>query len=655
MTSGWRGAPGRAAGGAASRAAGWAAACALLLGLQGCAALKEAFYSPPMPAANTQSPRGTAEVGPVAAAEAAASAAAASTDRQGVRVEIDAPGNLKPLLEGNLDLIRLGRLARNDVAATEWSRLIDLAPAQVRELLQTEGYFNAKVSLQRTPAVGEEQADLVRLKVDLGAQAVIDRVTIEVEGELERGATAGDPQARTVLDQLKGSWALPTGVPFRNPTWSAAKAAALARLRASGYATATWSGTKADVDAQTNRVRLFLVADSGPLFRFGEMVVEGLVVQDAQTVRNLVAASAGTPVTDALVLDFQERLQKSSLFENISVSLDADPAQAAHARINVRVREAPLQTYTIGLGVSANTGPRASVDHTYRRVFGYAALARNKVEFGKLRKAWDGDISTHAGEDLYRNFIGAVVEQLTSNTDTVLSQRLRVGRTQDGQRIERSLFVQGERSLRKALDETVRTNAIATSLNYHGVWRELDSLVLPTQGWSFTGQVGVGQSHGSNADSGPFSRLYVRLTGYQPLGRSGWYSQGRIELGQVLLRPNGVVPEPEQFRAGGDDSVRGYAYRSLGPLVDGAVGSGNAMYTVSGELAHTIVSSIPSLWGAVFVDAGNAAETFNQLHPAVGMGVGLRWRSPVGPLRLDWAYGREVRQTRIHFSVGITF
>jgi translocation and assembly module TamA len=639
------------------RAARWVArglaACALLLSLQGCAALKAAFDNPPMPTATAQP--GSAEVGPVAAAQAAASAASPAADRQGVRVEIDAPGNLKALLESQLDLVRFGHLAREDIADTEWSRLIDSAPAQVRDLLQTEGYFNPQVRVERRVAAAGELTDVVQLKVDAGPQAVIERVTIEAEGELEREARGGDPQARAVLARLTSGWELAAGMPFRNPSWSAAKAAALARLRASGYATANWTGTKADVDAGTNQVRLFLVVDSGPLFRFGELVVEGLVRQDLETVRNLVALHAGSPVTDAVVLDFQERLQKSGLFETISVVLDADPSQAAHARINVRVREYPLQTYTVGLGVSANTGPRASVEQVYRRVFGFAALARNKVEFGKLRKAWDGDISTHAALDLYRNFVGAAVEQLTSSTDTVLSQRVRVGRAQDGQRIERSLYLQGERSVRKTLDETVRTNAIATSVNYTGVWRELDSLVLPTQGWSFNGQVALGQSHGSNAVSGPFSRLYLRLTGYQPLGRSGWYSQGRVEFGQVLLRPGGVVPEPEQFRAGGDDSVRGYAYRSLGPLVDGAVGSGNVLYTVSTELAHNIVKTIPDLWGAVFIDAGNAADTFNQLHPAVGMGVGVRWRSPVGPLRLDWAYGREVHKTRIHFSVGITF
>ena len=622
-----------------------AAAVFVMCGLQGCAALRAMVDAPPPPPAAA----GT----PAAALPPAGAASAAPEGLQGVRVQVEAPGDLKPLLERHLDLVRLGHLPREDVDDTEWSRLIDATPGQVRELLQTEGYFNPKVSLQRMDTVPGELTAVVKLQVDPGPQATVERVTLVVEGEAERAASAGDLKSRTVVESLSANWDLAVGTPFRNASWNAAKATALGRLRSAGFATAAWSGTKADVDAEKNTVRLFLVADSGPLFRYGELSIEGLVTQDAGTVRNLAAAPAGAPVTDDMLRDFQDRLQKSGLFDNIYVALDPDPALAAHARITVRLREAPLQVWTFGLGVSANTGPRASVEHVYRRVFGYPVLARNKAELGELHKAWDGEISTHTGEGLYRNLVGATVDQLKSDTDIVLSQRVRVGRTQDGQRIERFLFVEAERSLRKTLDETVRTNVIALSLNYNGVWRDLDNLVLPTQGFSLKGQFGAGYSRGTNADPGPYTRAYLRFTGYEPVGRN-WYSLGRVELGQVFLRGDRVVPESQQFRAGGDDSVRGYAYRSLGPLVDGVVGSGNAVFTVSGEMARPISRNYPNLWGAVFIDAGNAADTFEQLHPVIGVGVGLRWRSPVGPLRLDWAYGRETRKSRIHFNVGIT-
>jgi translocation and assembly module TamA len=591
----------------------------------------------------------------VSSVAAAASAAGPQSPLgSGVSISIDAPPELKALLERHLDLVRLGRLPRGEVDDSEWSRLIDAAPAQARELLQTEGYFSPQVQVERDLLRQAGEPEQVRLKINPGPRARVSTLSFQMEGELERSARAGDALARATLEQQLRAWELPAGKDFRNAAWSDAKAAALARLRAAGYATAAWGGTSAQVDTETNEVRLFVVADSGPLFRYGELQVEGLVAQDLTTVRNLVNAAQGTPVTEAMVLDFQDRLQKSGLFDNINVELDRDPKSAGQARIVARLREAPLQSYTFGLGISANTGPRASVEHIYRRVFGFAASSRNKVEYGKLRQAWTGEITTHPGLDLYRDLVGGAVENLKSDTDTVLSQRLRIGRTQDGQRIERLLFVEAERSRRTTTDEQLVSNALALSVNYHGVWRDLDNVVLPTQGFSLTGQVSAGQSRGSNAASGPFGRLYLRLTGYQPFG-STWYGQIRGEYGQVFLKSTQIVPESQQFRAGGDDSVRGYAYRSLGPVVNGATGSGNVLYTVSGEVARPILDSLPSLWGATFIDLGNAGNSFSGLKPALGVGIGVRWRSPVGPLRLDWAYGREVRRTRIHFSVGIAF
>ena len=281
----------------------------------------------------------------------------------GVQIEIIAPEELKALLERHLDVVRLGRISRDDVDDTEWARLIDASPAQVRELLQTEGYFAPQVSVSRAPGRASGQPDQVRLIVEPGARARISRVTLEAEGEVERAASAGDASASATLARWRSAWDLPVGSDFRNPAWSSAKSAALARLRAVGYALATWTGTAADVNAERNEVRLFLVADTGPLFRLGRLEIEGLVAQDAATVRNLAFTRRGAPVTEAMLLDFQERLQKSGLFETVSVTLDPDPAQAADAAVLVRLREAPLQVYTFGLGVSANTGPRASVEH----------------------------------------------------------------------------------------------------------------------------------------------------------------------------------------------------------------------------------------------------------------------------------------------------
>ena len=571
-----------------------------------------------------------------------------------VSVEIDAPAPLRDLLERHLDLSRLARLSRGDaVTGTELQRLADAAPAQVRDLLQTEGHFRPQVQIDRVPAAAASQPETVRLRVDPGPRVRIDRVTIEAQGALEQAQLDGDARARGVLADLRSQWGLPPGQAFRNADWSDAKAAALARLRGAGYATATWSGTAAEIDDEQHRARLFLVVDSGPLFRSGDIQVEGLESQDAATVRALAGFRTGTPVTEALLLDYQERLQKSGLFESVNVTLDTDPARADTATLQVRLREAPMQVTTVGVGISANTGPRASLEHTYRRVFGYAVSSTNKFELGTVRQAGSGEVSTHPAERFSRWLMGGALERLVSDTDTVASQRLRFGRAQDTRSLERLVFAELERGQRST-EATGKVSTFAVSGNVHVTWRQLDSVLLPTEGFTFSLQGGIGRSQGNQSKSGLFTRAYGRFTAYQPLGQA-WYGQARVELGQVFL-PSGVAaPESQLFRVGGDDSVRGYSYRSLGPVTNGVVGSGPVMMTASVELARPFVASMPSLWGAVFVDAGRAGTAFGTLDPAIGYGAGIRWRSPVGPLRLDLAYGQDLRKFRLHFSVGIAF
>lgn len=575
----------------------------------------------------------------------------APTPEAPLRVSVDAPEALAELLQRHLDITRLAELSGGEpVGEAELARLLAAAPSQARELLQTEGYFDPQVTITR-------DGDAVRLRVVPGERVRVGRLDIELQGEVQDRAERGEPPAVALQQRLRGTWPLQTGMPFRNAAWSDAKAELLARLRASGYAAASWIGTAADVDPATGRVRLFLVADSGPLFASGPLVVEGLVHHDEDTVRHLAGFDAGTPLTETLLLDFQDRLRESGLFDVVAVTFDPEPALAGATPVRVRLRESPRQAWTFGIGFSDNAGPRASVEHLHRRLLGRPLVARNKIEWGRTRQAWNGEIATHPLARQYRWLLGGAVERLEGEDDIVLSQRLRFGRSQNTPRTDRFVFVEAERSSRRNLVQDTSaadSTELAVTGNLHGVWRRLDSVLLPTKGWSLSLQGGAGRAHGTDSASGWFGRAYGRLTGYLPLP-GGWYGQARVELGQVF-RPEGVaVPDSQQFRAGGEDSVRGYAYRSLGPIVDGAVDSGDALATASVELARPILSRLPSVWGAVFIDAGRAASSFRDFDAAVGAGVGLRWRSPVGPLKIDLAYGEELRSWRLHFSVGVAF
>ena len=416
---------------------------------------------------------------------------------------------------------------------------------------------------------------------------------------------------------------------------------------------AEWASTDALVDAEKNAVALSLDVDSGPLFRTGELRIEGLKVQDEETVRNLAAFDPGTPATQKLLLDYQERLQRANLFSTATVQIDPQAPDPSAAPVLVNLSEQQLQEATFGVGVEADLGPRITVEHIHRRVFGWSATSRNQLELSKVRRAWDFEVSTHTLPDLWRNLVGGSFERLESSTDLVSSARLRLGRAQETGRIDRLIFVEGERSLRSPdTGGTERSDAI--SAHYHGIWREVDDVLLPTDGIVISAQGGGGQARSDPGGSGPFGRAYLRLVGFKPIGK--WYGTARVEFGQVFAREDVTPPDTMRFRAGGESSVRGYEYRSLAPkAADGTITSGKVLFTASVEAARPILERLPELWGAVFVDAGRAANHWSDLKPAVGAGVGVRYRSPIGPVSVDLAYGEEVRKFRLHLSVGVTF
>ena len=615
------------------------------------------------------------------AAAAPAAAASAPLERAEYRLEVVAPEALRPLLLNYLDLARFQNApATEGITAAELDRLIAAAPAQVRSLLETEGYFSPEVKVARATApsgnaaallVGniaskltgnlinsapapDPSTPLLRVEVEPGPRVVVSAVTLDVTGALNDAALTSSATANRQIGTLRRQWELQPGEPFRQGSWSGAKNATLAQLRAEGYPSASWAITAAKIDAQAHTAQLSLVIDSGPLFRLGAIRIEGLERYDEDSVRRLSTFSTGTPYDDKLLLDYQERLQKLGLFEGAFVEIDPNPETAAAAPVLVRVKEQPLQTATFGVGYSANTGPRLTVEHLHRRVFGTRWVAKNKFELGPEQQLWQGDLTSHPLAGLYRNLVGGTAERLKSTDEVRISWSGRIGRTQDTQRIERLYYLEYVNARVTTASTASNSDSDAWSGNYHWVFRNVDSVLLPTQGYTLSAQAAGGYATSTTADSGPFGRAYGRLTGYWPLGKS-WYGSARLEAGQVFARDSVGVPDTLLFRAGGDESVRGYAYRALGPLVAGVVTSGRVLLTGSAEVARPISASRPAFWWAVFADVGEAANRWTELDPVWGYGVGLRWRSPVGPLKLDLAYGEDVKAYRVHLSVGIAF
>ncbi len=491
--------------------------------------------------------------------------------------------------------------------------------------------------------------------------------------------------AAALIYRVRQRWGQAEGAPYSQDGWSDAKSGALSLLRAEGYAAAVFAGSTAQVDAEAHQADLFLVIDSGPLYRYGELRFEGLDHVDEGAVRALLDFSPGQPMREQPLLDYQDRLGRSGLFDTISVTVDPEPllrpgadavaaasegtgntagggampVEPAPAELSVpvivRVRERPMHQLTLGAGYSDSTGPRVTAEHLHQAIFGWDWQAKTKLQLGRDANSASLDLISHPRPGPYRNLASASIGTALASGLTVETQKVRLGRSRDLDRIERLYYLEFLRATTVPTGGGISDDNSSLAYTYQWVWRDLDNPVLPTLGKALSLDASVGHSFHVESDSDWFGRATGRLTNYWLMGDS-WYGQSRVQLGQVFSRPGVSVPFTLLFRAGGDESVRGYAYQSLGPVdATGTALGGHVLATGSLEVARPISRNVPSVWGAAFIDAGNASDDWQGFRAAVGWGVGIRWRSPVGPLRIDLAYGEQVRRVRLHFSVGITF
>lgn len=635
---------------------------ALLLGTSAvhAQAVDAAPPATPAPAASGAEPADESAPSQREDARAARRAARALRNRQvgaDWNVEIDAPSALASLLERYLDVSRFRHAdTQYKVTISELSRLVAAAPAQARSLLETEGYYAAKVDAGLE--LPTDEPPRVKLKVDVGPQARVGRVTVDVQGTLADRAREGDATAQGLVDALKRDWSLPENARFSASAWDAAKAGLMSRLRADAYPSASWVGSTAQVDPQTQQVRIFVIADSGPAYRFGPIEIEGLSRYEAPGVLNLAPFAEGQPYNEQQMLDYQERVARMGLFDSVSVSIEPDVSRADAIPVKVRVREMQAQQATVGVGVSADSGPRVSLEHTHRKPFGWNWIAKSKIQLARDDRSVQFDLTSHPKPRAYRNLISGLVSREQATGLIVRETQARLGRTQDTERIERLYYLELLDSSTTSIALGTRRSVGAVTGNYEWVWRDVDSSLLPTRGLTASARVGAGHSFGvsgSDERAGYFTLARGRVVAYQPFG-GHWFSTSRLELGQAFAADSTAIPYPLLFRAGGDNSVRGYNYQSLGPADEDDISvGGRVLGTASIEVARPFKLDRPEFLGAVFVDVGDAAKTWKDFSPVLGVGVGVRWRSPVGPLSLDLAYGRDVHKFRLHFNVGIAF
>jgi len=576
--------------------------------------------------------------------------------RDAFTVDVRGPEAVRDYLKLHLEIQRYREL--DDLGATEISRLMVAAEANARELLGTLGYFTPTLTLElnETPQGAKAPREIV-ITVSPGELTKVSNVQISYGGPI-----ADDATAEAQRDSIRTAWALRAGQPFTQQAWDEAKTAALRSLTAKRFPTGNIEISRAEVDADRHEARLSVTYQSGPAYKFGPLVLRGIQRYDPDGARRIARLPSGQDYDQQKLLDGLQRLASSGYYDSVFLTLDTESGNPLAAPVIAQLREAPLQKVVLGAGFTTDNGPRLSVDHIHNQVplLGWRAVSRLSVD--RDIKSLSTELNAIPDDHGWRWFSGAELKSEQSGSYVVDSGRLRGGRNKSSDHIDRSYFLQYDYAQNRGTNAPPSASAVTANWGWTG--RYFDNNSAPSRGFGIALEVAAGYT--LTGMQTPFTRTYARWLGVLPLGSSDDKEtnarrsrlQLRLEGGEVAAKDSAQIPSTLMFLTGGDTTVRGYSYKQIGTVrPDGTTVAGRYLGVASVEWQRPVVynNKLTDWESVVFVDAGAVADKPAELKPKVGVGVGARWRSPVGPVLADLAYGVDSKRFRLHFRLGFTF
>jgi translocation and assembly module TamA len=512
-------------------------------------------------------------------------------------------------------------------------RLHERADGEIRRALEPFGYYRARVDGALTQTEAGWRAHYA---IDPGEPIRLTDVSIALEGD---GATDAALQAWRAAYPLR-----PGGV-LLHKAYDDAKRKLVQLARERGFVEGRLLKNVISVDLDRYQATVELQYDTGPRYAFGEVtfVQEGF---DDTFLRRFLTFEYGDPYNAAKLVELQRVLSGTDYFEQADITSLTDQAVERHVPVRIELSTRKTARYSAGIGYATDTGVRGMLGYEKRRANEFGHRYGLRLEQSEI----DTNATAHYQIPMEQPATDSLSFTLTweeEDTDTVHSIKTSLGPAYSRQTgpwlREVGLSYEMERYRLGNEDDS---NLLIPRVRLQYVSAE--NRIQTRSGWLASAEV-----------RGAYDQLFSD-TSFLQVRSDDKFIQGLGEHARVLLRGSAgasVTPEltdlpaSQRFLAGGDQSIRGYDYESLGPVNDeGEVIGGKYLLVGSIELEQDIRANVAL---AVFFDAGNAfdEEDFDVMR---GSGFGLRWRTPVGPVRIDLAQALDEDGTpwRLHLTVG---
>lgn len=523
---------------------------------------------------------------------------------------------------------------RTDLDEALVQRLHEQAPDDIRTALQPFGYYS--VTIDPSEPRKTDDGWQVTYVVHTGPPTLIRKIDVSLEGE-----GRDYPELQTALTTLP----VKIGARLLHTDYEATKIRLLDSASNGGFLDAQFERSELRINPETHDAEIALKLNSGPRYYIGPVTLE-LRKLDRENVERYIRIEEGQPFSPQKVLETQFALSDLDYFQSVEIEPQRDKTKDRHIPILIRTTLRKNARYLFGGGYGTDTGVRGTATAEFRRINDYGHKVITNLQLSEIKSDIGAEYRIPVGDKPGDNvaFSAAYSKEKVAEGD---ARKYTLGSS-----LNRSLGFWQRRIYLEFSHElsTLSTVEQTTDLLIPGLslsHSSLDDPIRTRLGWFvFLDMHGASKYALSNAD---FVQLHGILRGAYPLGERARLL-GRAEMAGSFVSDFADLPATQRLFAGGDQSVRGYSYQSIGPKDStGKVIGGKYLSVYSVESDYRILDN----WAiAAFYDLGGAGD---QPAPKLlaGVGLGARYLAPFGDIRVDLAHPLDDPNTPVRLHIGI--
>ncbi len=513
-------------------------------------------------------------------------------------------------------------------------RIQNRADLELTRALQALGYFRAEY---RSELTFDEKCWRLRYEITLGDSLIIREARIELQG------AAAEESAFENLAKAAG---LKPDTAFSTTRYEELKENIQARGLRQGYFDARFLEQRVDIYPASNVADITLAWDSGVRYRYGEITIDQSVLRPGLFQR-LLSIAPGDPYDLVILQSDRVHLSDSRYFGSVELKPLLEQASDGQVPVHITATPGRRASYQVGAGYSTNTGARLRGDYTRHLINSRGHKGEISLLLSEVLTTVNLNY-TIPWRDPRTDNLSSDLSYLDEENDSYTSERWEAVLTDNrlrksGWRESRSISLSSENSV--IADERSNTVLLMPGISWSRI--SADDLVYPSRGYGVA--LKLLASHDGLVSDSTFAQLEASAKWIRTLPFRLRLLL-RATVGFTYVDSLDDLPASRRFFSGGDNSIRGYDYQSLGPMVDDQVVGGRHVTVASVEVERPVYKK----WSvATFVDGGNAWDE-GALDPVLGVGLGVRWRSPIGPLRVDVGVPLEDGHSgvRLHVSFG---